>query len=107
MRYTFYTADVFTDHIFGGNQLAVFPDARGLNTAQMQQITREFNLSETVFVFPPQQPQHTRQLRIFTPGMEIPFAGHPTIGTAYILAAIGAIALEGELTPIIFEEGVG
>jgi trans-2,3-dihydro-3-hydroxyanthranilate isomerase len=78
-----------------------------LSTEQMQQITREFNLSETVFVFPPQQPQHTRQLRIFTPGMEIPFAGHPTIGTAYILAAIGAIALEGETTAIVFEEGVG
>jgi len=107
MRYAFYTADVFTDQIFGGNQLAVFPDARGLSTEQMQQITREFNLSETVFVFPPQQPQHTRQLRIFTPGMEIPFAGHPTIGTAYILAAIGAIALEGETTAIVFEERVG
>ena len=107
MGYAFYTADVFTDHIFGGNQLAVFPDARGLNAEQMQQITREFNLSETVFVFPPEQPQHTRRLRIFTPGMEVPFAGHPTIGTAHILAAIGAIALDAEVTPIVFEEGVG
>jgi trans-2,3-dihydro-3-hydroxyanthranilate isomerase len=107
MRYAFYTADVFTDHIFGGNQLAVLPDARGLNAEQMQQITREFNLSETVFVFPPQQPQHTYQLRIFTPGMEVPFAGHPTIGTAYILATIGAITLEGDQTAIVFEEGVG
>ena len=107
MRYRFYTADVFTDHIFGGNQLAVFPDARGLGAQQMQQVTREFNLSETVFVFPPQNPRHTRQLRIFTPGAEVPFAGHPTVGTAYILAAIGAIPLDGELTRIVFEEGVG
>ncbi|MBZ0300063.1 MAG: PhzF family phenazine biosynthesis protein, partial [Anaerolineae bacterium] len=62
MRYTFYTADVFTDRIFGGNPLAVFPNAVGLTSEQMQAVTREFNLSETVFVFPPNQPEHTRQL---------------------------------------------
>jgi trans-2,3-dihydro-3-hydroxyanthranilate isomerase len=107
VAYRFYTADVFTDHPFGGNQLAVFPDARGLHTEQMQRITREFNLSETVFVFPPQNPQNSRRLRIFTPGAELPFAGHPTIGTAHILAAIGEIALKGDTTEVIFEEGVG
>ena len=107
MRYQFYTADVFTDRPFGGNQLAVFPDARGLDVRQMQLVTREFNLSETVFVFPPENPAHTRRLRIFTPGMEVPFAGHPTVGTAYILAAIGAILLDAEVTRIVFEEGVG
>lgn len=107
MRYRFYTADVFTDRPFGGNQLAVFPDAQGLDPARMQQVAREFNLSETVFVLPPDDPAHTRRLRIFAPAVEMPFAGHPTVGTAYLLAAIGAIALAGEETRIVFEEGVG
>lgn len=107
MRYAFYTADVFTDRIFGGNQLAVLTDARGLSARQMQQITREFNLSETVFVFPPDDPQHTCKLRIFTPGTELPFAGHPTIGAAHILAWSGAITLASEETQIVLEEGVG
>jgi trans-2,3-dihydro-3-hydroxyanthranilate isomerase len=107
MKYKFYTADVFTDRLFGGNQLAVFPEGEGLSPEQMQQIAREFNLSETVFVFPPETAQGTRRLRIFTPAAEIPFAGHPTVGTAYILAAIAEITLEGEETTIIFEEGVG
>lgn len=107
MRYRFYTADVFTRELFGGNQLAVFPDARGLDTALMQRVAQEFNLSETVFVFPPDDPLHIRRLRIFTPAAELPFAGHPTIGTAHILANIGEIPLSGTRTPIIFEEGVG
>jgi trans-2,3-dihydro-3-hydroxyanthranilate isomerase len=107
MRYAFYTADVFTDRIFGGNQLAVFPDAQGLSGAQMQRVAREFNLSETAFVLPPEHPRHTRRLRIFTPGIELPFAGHPTVGTAYVLGAIGAIDLEGTQTHVVFEEGVG
>lgn len=107
MKYRFYTADVFTDQIFGGNPLAVLPESQGLTTQQMQQIAREFNFSETVFVLPPEDARHTRKLRIFTPGVELPFAGHPTVGTAYILAAIGAIPLTGELTQIVFEEGVG
>ena len=89
MRYRFYTTDVFTDQIFGGNPLAVFPDARGLRTHDMQRIAQEFNLSETVFVLPAEKALHTRQLRIFTPAAEIPFAGHPTVGCAYVLAAIG------------------
>ncbi len=107
MRYRFYTADVFTDRIFSGNQLAVFPDARGLVTEQMQRVAQEFNISETGFVFPPEDVQHTRRLRIFTPGAELPFAGHPTIGTACVLASAGEIALEGDTTAIILEEGVG
>jgi trans-2,3-dihydro-3-hydroxyanthranilate isomerase len=107
MRYRFYTCDVFTDQPFAGNPLAVFPDARGLSAQQMQLITREFNLSETTFVFPPQKGAHTRHVRIFTPGAEMPFAGHPTVGTAYVLATIGEIPLDGEVTHIMFEEGVG
>src|SRR6187200_350451 len=85
-NYRFVTADVFTSKRFGGNQLAVLPDARGLTDEQMLAITREFNYSETTFVFPPENAAHTRRVRIFTPGGEIPFAGHPTIGTAAALA---------------------
>lgn len=107
MRFHFYTADVFSDRIFGGNQLAVFPDAAGLDYKLMQLVAREFNFSETVFVFPPRQASHTRLLRIFTPTMEVPFAGHPTIGAAHVLAAIGEVKLEGDVTHIVFEEEVG
>jgi trans-2,3-dihydro-3-hydroxyanthranilate isomerase len=103
----FYTADVFTGEMFGGNQLAVFPAPRGLDARLMQAIARELNLSETVFVFPPEDPGHTRKLRIFTPGTELPFAGHPTLGAAFVLATIGEVALDGASTPIVFEEGIG
>jgi trans-2,3-dihydro-3-hydroxyanthranilate isomerase len=106
-RYRFHTLDVFTDRIFGGNPLAVFPDAGGLATERMQAVARELNLSETVFVFPPDNPLHTRSLRIFTPGTELPFAGHPTVGAAHLLAEIGDIPLDGAETRIVFEEGVG
>ncbi len=106
-RYHFVTADVFTDRPFGGNQLAVFPDARGIPEERLQDVTREFNFSETTFVYPPENPNHTRRVRIFTPGAELPFAGHPTIGTAHVLAAIGEIPLTGDATDIVFEEGVG
>jgi len=107
VTYSYHTADVFTDTPFGGNQLAVLPDAAGLTDEQMLAITREFNLSETVFVFPPDDPKNTRRLRIYTPSGELPFAGHPTVGTAYVLAQTGEITLTGEETRIIFEEGVG
>ena len=107
MSYAYHTVDVFTDTPFGGNQLAVLPDARGLTTEQMTAITREFNYSETVFVLPPEDPANTRKLRIFTPGSELPFAGHPTVGTAFVLATTGDIRLDGDETRIVFEEGVG
>lgn len=107
MQHKFYTADVFTDRPFGGNQLAVFTDAASIPGEVMQQVARELNLSETVFVLPPDNPAHTSRLRIFTPAVEMPFAGHPTVGTAYVLAAIGAIELSGDRTHIVFEEGVG
>jgi trans-2,3-dihydro-3-hydroxyanthranilate isomerase len=107
MSYHFITADVFTDRVFGGNPLAVFPDARGIPDEQLQSIAREFNLSETVFIYPPEDPAHTRRLRIFTPAAEIPFAGHPTIGAAFVLALLGEIPLEGAETRIVLEEGVG
>jgi len=107
MRYRFYTADVFTSRPFGGNQLAVFPDGRGLADGLMQAIAREFNFSETVFVLPPSDSRHTRRLRIFTPSAEVPFAGHPTIGTAHVLAASGEVRAEGNEARILFEEGIG
>ena len=84
--YEFVTVDVFTDRRFGGNPLAVFPDARGLTDEQMQALALEFNLSETTFVLPPDNPQHHAKVRIFTPRAELPFAGHPNVGTGYVLA---------------------
>ena len=83
--YEFVTVDVFTDRRFGGNPLAVFPDARGLTDEQMQALAMEFNLSETTFVLPPDNPQHHAKVRIFTPRAELPFAGHPNVGTGYVL----------------------
>jgi trans-2,3-dihydro-3-hydroxyanthranilate isomerase len=103
----FYTADVFTDRMFGGNQLAVFPEAGDIDPGLMQPIARELNLSETVFVLPAEDPRHTRRLRIFTPGSELPFAGHPTIGTAFVLASIGSVPLGPTGGEVVFEEGVG
>lgn len=86
--FDFLTVDVFTDQRFGGNPLAVFPDARGLSDAQMQAIAAEFNLSETTFVLPPDNPQHHARVRIFTPKREMPFAGHPNVGTGFVLAGL-------------------
>ncbi|MBV9829366.1 MAG: PhzF family phenazine biosynthesis protein [Alphaproteobacteria bacterium] len=85
--YPFVTLDVFTDHQFGGNLLAVFTDARGLTDAQMQSLAAEMNLSETTFVLPPENPAHTARVRIFNRTAEMPFAGHPSVGTGFILAA--------------------
>ncbi|HEY7395792.1 MAG TPA: PhzF family phenazine biosynthesis protein [Gemmatimonadaceae bacterium] len=107
MNARYFTADVFTDRRFGGNQLAVFPDAREIASDLMPQIAREFNYSETTFVLPPTDPSHTARVRIFTPGGELQFAGHPTIGTAHVLATIGAIPIKGPETRIVLEEGVG
>ena len=106
-RQRYYTADVFTETRFGGNQLAVFPDARGIADELLLPIAREFNYSETTFVYPPEDPRHTRRVRIFTPGGEVPFAGHPTVGTAHVLAETGAIPLGVAETRIVLEEAVG
>jgi len=107
MKARYFTCDVFTDRKFGGNQLAVFPDARAISPELMPQIAREFNYSETTFVLPADDPSRTAKVRIFTPGGELQFAGHPTIGTAHVLATIGAIPLTGNETKIVLEEGVG
>ena len=95
------TLDVFSDRPFGGNQLAVIPDASALPEAALQQIAREFNYSETTFVYLPEDPAHTARVRIFTPTMEVPFAGHPTIGTAV------ALAMAGHGPDMVLELGVG
>lgn len=87
--YDFVTLDVFTDRRFGGNQLAVFPDARGMSSEDMQALAAEFNLSETTFVLPPRDPAHTAQVRIFNRTAEMPFAGHPNVGTGFVLAELG------------------
>ena len=87
MRRRYVTVDVFTDRMFGGNPLAVVLDAGGLSTAQMQAIAREFNYSETTFVLPPRDAAHDAEVRIFTVNSEIPFAGHPNVGTAFVLAS--------------------
>ncbi len=107
MSHRFAIADVFTGTAFGGNQLAVFPDARGLSDRAMQALAREFNFAETTFVLPPEDPRHTRRVRIFTPAAEIPFAGHPTVGTAAVLARLGLIEVPGGTTTVVLEEGVG
>jgi trans-2,3-dihydro-3-hydroxyanthranilate isomerase len=103
-QFRYYTCDVFTDRPFGGNPLAVVTDAQSLDDATMQAVAREFNFSETVFVCPPADPRHAARLRIFTPGGELPFAGHPTVGAAFVLSSIGATPGASQ---IVFEEGVG
>jgi trans-2,3-dihydro-3-hydroxyanthranilate isomerase len=107
MAHRFVIADVFTATPFGGNQLAVFPDARGLSDRAMQALAREFNFAETTFVLPPADAHYTRRVRIFTPKTELPFAGHPTVGTAAVLARLGLVEAPSGRTTVIFEEGVG
>ena len=106
MKYRYYICDVFTETRFGGNQLAVLPQADGLSAQQMQQIAREFNFSETTFVFPPKA-GHTRHVRIFTPAREIPFAGHPNVGTAFVLASAGELGEIRSSLTVMFEEEAG
>lgn len=103
MQRRYITVDVFTDRAFGGNPLAVVLDAGGLSTAQMQAIASEFNYSETTFVLPPRDGAHDARVRIFTVNKEIPFAGHPNVGTAYVLAARAA----KPPARLLFEEGAG
>ena len=108
MRLNYHLLDVFTDRQFGGNQLAVFPDPPpDLPTELMQQIAKELNLSETTFVLPPSESDSDFRLRIFTPAAELPMAGHPTVGSAYMLARLGALGRIENAKTIVFEEGVG
>ena len=110
MQRRYVTADVFTDRMFGGNPLAVVLDAEGLTTAQMQAIAMEFNYSETTFVLPPDNAAHTAKVRIFTPRTEVPFAGHPNVGTAFVLAwesPYAAAAAASASGIFIFEEAAG
>lgn len=102
--YEFHILDVFTDRVFGGNPLGVFPDARGLDPETMQRIARELNLSETVFLSSAESHMGTRRARIFTPATEVPFAGHPTVGAAWFLASHGAAGADGV---VALEENVG
>ena len=108
MKLNFVTVDVFTGTQFAGNPLGVVLDAEGLSGGQMQAIAAEFNLAETTFVLPPKDPAHTAEVRIFTPRYEMPFAGHPNVGTAFALARAGtsygrAIGSDS----VIFEEKAG
>ena len=103
MQRRYVTVDVFTDRAFGGNPLAVVLDADGLSTPQMQAIASEFNYSETTFVLPPVDPAHDAQVRIFTVRSEIPFAGHPNVGTAFVLATLA----EKPPARLLFEEMAG
>jgi trans-2,3-dihydro-3-hydroxyanthranilate isomerase len=105
MRYKYFICDVFTERRFGGNQLAVLPEATGLTDSQMQQVTREFNFAESTFVFP--STAHTRRVRIFTPRAEIPFAGHPNVGTAFALATAGEFGPIEQSQSVTFEEKAG
>jgi trans-2,3-dihydro-3-hydroxyanthranilate isomerase len=102
MQVDFVTVDVFTDRRFGGNPLAVVPRADGLTPAQMQAIANEFNLSETTFVLPPRDPAHTAEVRIFTPKFEMAFAGHPNVGTAFVVGRQGPVR-----DRLVFEEKAG
>ncbi len=104
VKYRFVIADVFTDRPFTGNQLGVLPDAEGLSTQAMQAVAREFNFAETTFVLPPSSPQFAAKVRIFTPKIEMPFAGHPTIGTAAVLAHLKRVRVPGTA---VLEEGIG
>lgn len=109
--YPFVTVDVFTDTRFGGNPLAVFTDARGMTDAQMQALAAEMNLSETTFVLPPQDSANTARVRIFNRTAEMPFAGHPSVGTGWVLSQMGhGSALRLEVPAGIVEvaiEGAG
>jgi trans-2,3-dihydro-3-hydroxyanthranilate isomerase len=107
LKRRYVTIDVFTDRVFGGNPLAVVLDAKDLTTAQMQAIATEFNYSETTFVFPPHERANTAHVRIFTPRVEIPFAGHPNVGTAVVLARELEAAGHPPADRFLFEEAAG
>jgi len=106
-RYRYITVDVFTDRAFAGNPLAVVTDADGLTPTQMQAIAAEFNYSESTFVFPPDDRSHTARVRIFTRQNEIPFAGHPNVGTAFAIALMAERSGKATGPTVLFEEGAG
>jgi trans-2,3-dihydro-3-hydroxyanthranilate isomerase len=109
VRVSFVTCDVFTDRPFTGNPLLVVADARGMTTAQMQAVAREINYSESTFVLPPADPKHAYLQRTFVPVKEIPYAGHPTVGTAVVMASLGKVAAgapDGDI-PVTIEVGFG
>jgi trans-2,3-dihydro-3-hydroxyanthranilate isomerase len=106
-RYHVVQADVFTDRPFGGNQLAVFTDARGLTAEDMQTLAREMNYSESTFVLPSEIPRAAKRVRIFTPYRELPMAGHPTVGTAYVLAQRGEVEWSDDIARLTLQLGIG
>lgn len=106
-RLHYHLLDVFTNQRYGGNQLAVFTNGRGLSTETMRRIAKELNLSETTFIFPPENPANDWKVRIFTPAIELPMAGHPTIGTSFVLAREHMVAVSESQSTIRLEEGVG
>src|SRR5438309_10635368 len=106
-RYSYITVDVFTDRAFAGNPLAVVTDASGLTPEQMQAIAAEFNYSESTFVLPPEDPSHTARVRIFTRQNDIPFAGHPNVGTAVVLGLLAERSGETTGSPVVVEKGAG
>lgn len=106
-EYRYCQVDVFTDKPFGGNPLAVFPHAEGLTGNEMQALAREMNLSETTFVLPPESDEADFKMRIFTPEVELPFAGHPVVGTHWVLAHLGLVKLKEPVTRVKLELGVG
>jgi trans-2,3-dihydro-3-hydroxyanthranilate isomerase len=106
-EYRFVQVDVFTDVPFGGNPLAVFPEAEGLTTGDMHRLAQEMNLSETTFVLPPQAPDADFKVRIFTPAAELPFAGHPVVGTHWVLAHLGLVDLrvaDGQVERVVMTQ---
>lgn len=107
MKLDYYIADVFTTQLFNGAQIAVFPEADGLNDATMKLLARELNLSETVFVFRSDVGDNRWRMRIYTPHKELDFAGHPIIATAYVLGLCGELELKQAITSIILEQNVG
>jgi PhzF family phenazine biosynthesis protein len=107
VNYQYYIADVFTNKPFNGAQIAVFPNADGLDKENMQLLARELNLSETTFIFSPGNGKKERRMRIFSPHTEIDFAGHPIIAVGHVLASIGDIKLEQKHTPLLIEQNIG
>lgn len=105
--FNYVTVEVFTDRRFGGNPLAVVLDARGMDAHEMQRVATEFNYSESTFVLPPEDPENTARVRIFTPTTEVPFAGHPNVGTAFVLAREATVFGKSAGSHMRFEEGAG